>query len=217
MSYYLFSSWPGIFWYFRKSFFHKPKFEIWAFCACVKFQLTGTFSVSQESFSSTMVSISGHFLKPRLALVFALNCIWILNVRLDKWKWFMNWKKGFSTVNMISVAWPNWWLYLLCCFIEAYDYPSFKFISLFVQSIRIGSFSGPYFPAFGLNTEMYFVNFCIQSECGKIRTRKNPNTYNFYTMFIVMKFFGSMITKIKSIAIERPSWAFCVIMNDTLV
>ena len=74
-----------------------------------------------------------------------------------------------------------------------------------VKSVRIGSFSGPYFPAFGLNTEMYFVNFCIQSECEKIRTRKNPNTYNFYTMFIVMKFFGSMITKIKSIAIERPS------------
>ena len=29
-------------------------------------------------------------------------------------------------------------------------------------------FSGPYFPALGLNTERY-----IQSECGKIRTRKN--------------------------------------------
>ena len=34
-------------------------------------------------------------------------------------------------------------------------------------------FSGPYFPAFGLNTERYGVSLCIQSECGKIRTRKN--------------------------------------------
>ena len=36
-----------------------------------------------------------------------------------------------------------------------------------------GVFSGPYFPAFGLNTERYFVSLHIQSECGKIRTRKN--------------------------------------------
>ena len=34
-------------------------------------------------------------------------------------------------------------------------------------------FSGPYFPAFGLNTEIYLVNLRIQSKCGKIRTRKN--------------------------------------------
>ena len=34
-------------------------------------------------------------------------------------------------------------------------------------------FSGPYFPAFGLNTKRYFVSLRIQSECGKIRTRKN--------------------------------------------
>ena len=34
-------------------------------------------------------------------------------------------------------------------------------------------FSGPYFPAFGLNTEIYSVNLRIQSEYRKIRTRKN--------------------------------------------
>ena len=32
---------------------------------------------------------------------------------------------------------------------------------------------GPYFPAFGLNTERYEVSLPIQSECGKIRTRSN--------------------------------------------
>ena len=37
---------------------------------------------------------------------------------------------------------------------------------------KYGGFPGPYFPAFELNTE-YFVSFRIQSECSKIRTRKN--------------------------------------------
>ena len=38
---------------------------------------------------------------------------------------------------------------------------------------KYGVFSGPYFPAFGLNTERYSVSLRIQSECGKIRTRKD--------------------------------------------
>ena len=40
-----------------------------------------------------------------------------------------------------------------------------------VRSVRIRSFSGPYFPAFGL-TERYGVSLRIQFECGKIRTDK---------------------------------------------
>ena len=39
--------------------------------------------------------------------------------------------------------------------------------------VQIRSFSGLYFPVFGLNTEIYSVNLCIQSEYEKIRTRKN--------------------------------------------
>ena len=34
-------------------------------------------------------------------------------------------------------------------------------------------FSGPYFPVFGMNTEIYGVNLRIQSEYSKIQTRKN--------------------------------------------
>ena len=34
-------------------------------------------------------------------------------------------------------------------------------------------FPGPYVPVFGLNTETYYVNLRIQSECRKIRTRKS--------------------------------------------
>ena len=38
---------------------------------------------------------------------------------------------------------------------------------------KYGAFSGPYFPVFGLNAEIYFVNLRIQSDCGKITTRRN--------------------------------------------
>ena len=50
----------------------------------------------------------------------------------------------------------------------------------YVKSVRIWSFSGPYFPLFGLNKEIYGVNIRIQSECGKILTRKtaNPDTFH---------------------------------------
>ena len=51
-----------------------------------------------------------------------------------------------------------------------------------VKSVRIRSYSGPHFPAFGLNTERYFVSVRIQSGCGKIRTRITPNTNNFYAV-----------------------------------
>ena len=51
-----------------------------------------------------------------------------------------------------------------------------------VKSDRIWKFSGPYFPAFGLNTEGYFISPRIQSERGKIQTRKTPNTDTFYAV-----------------------------------
>ena len=38
---------------------------------------------------------------------------------------------------------------------------------------QYGNFFGPYFPAFGLNTERYEVSVRIQSECGEIQTRKD--------------------------------------------
>ena len=52
-------------------------------------------------------------------------------------------------------------------------------------SVRIGSFSGPYFPAFGMNTERYSVSLRIQYDCGKIRTRKTPNMDTFHAVSII--------------------------------
>ena len=48
-----------------------------------------------------------------------------------------------------------------------------------VKSIRIWSFSGPYFLAFQLNMERYSVFLCIQPEWRKIRSRKTPNRDTF--------------------------------------
>ena len=38
---------------------------------------------------------------------------------------------------------------------------------------KYGVISAPYFPVFGLNTEIYGINLRIQSEYRKIRIRKN--------------------------------------------
>ena len=51
-----------------------------------------------------------------------------------------------------------------------------------VKSVRIQSFSGPYFAAFGLNAERYGISLRIQSKCEKIRARKIPNTDTFHAV-----------------------------------
>ena len=47
----------------------------------------------------------------------------------------------------------------------------------------IRSFSGPYFPVFGLNTERYSESLHIQSEHRNMRTRITSNTDTFYTVY----------------------------------
>ena len=56
-----------------------------------------------------------------------------------------------------------------------------------VKSVRIRSYSGPYFPAFGLNTERCEVFHRIQSKYGKIRTRITSNTDTFHAVLFVQK------------------------------
>ena len=53
-----------------------------------------------------------------------------------------------------------------------------------VKSVRIGSYSGSYFPAFGLNKERYGASLRIQPKCGKLRTRTTPNTDTFHAAFV---------------------------------
>ena len=56
-----------------------------------------------------------------------------------------------------------------------------------VKSVRIRNFLVSKFPEFGLNIKGYSVSFCIQSECGKIRTRNTSNTGTFYAMKMIVK------------------------------
>ena len=51
-----------------------------------------------------------------------------------------------------------------------------------VKSVRIWSYSGQHFPAFGLNTKRYSMSLRIQSKWGKIWTRISPNTDTFYAV-----------------------------------
>ena len=53
---------------------------------------------------------------------------------------------------------------------------------------KYGVFSGLYFSAFGLNTERYFLFLRIQSEYGKIRTRKYSVFGHFSHNVILGKF-----------------------------
>ena len=42
----------------------------------------------------------------------------------------------------------------------------FERTTYYAKSLRIRNFSGPHFPAFGLNEERYEVSLLIYSECG---------------------------------------------------
>ena len=48
---------------------------------------------------------------------------------------------------------------------------------------KYGIISGPYFPVFGLNTEIYVINLRIQLECRKIpRPEITPYLYTFHAV-----------------------------------
>ena len=56
---------------------------------------------------------------------------------------------------------------------------------LYVKRVRIWSFSGPYFPAFGPSKERHSVSLHIKSECGKKSIRKTPNTDSFHAVAFI--------------------------------
>ena len=62
-----------------------------------------------------------------------------------------------------------------------------------VKKVLIRNSSGPYFSAFGLNTERHFVSFRIQSKCKKIRTKITPNKDNFCAVTLPYNFSVAMI------------------------
>ena len=68
--------------------------------------------------------------------------------------------------------------YLFSCFWQHF------YLIHCVKSVRIWSYSGLHFPAFGLNMERDFVSLRIQSECGKMLTKITPNRGTFYAVLV---------------------------------
>ena len=82
-----------------------------------------------------------------------------------------------------------------------------------LKCVLTQSYFAPYFPAFGLNTEINGVSLRIQSEYGKVRTRITPNMNIFYTVsvFDILEFesiltsrlLNSLLIKLES----RLNWS----------
>ena len=79
--------------------------------------------------------------------------------------------------------------------------------------MRIWSFSGPHFPVFGLNTETYGVSLRIQSERGKIQTRKTPNTETFHAVVLTGFFWSEVVFLIIIILIPTAR----LLYSDSLI
>ena len=92
----------------------------------------------------------------------------------------------FSIVDLVILIWYNFlFAWIKTNFYRTKDkLATKKKNKLFycVKSVRIRSYSGPHFPAFGLNTERYGISLRTQSECGKMRTRTTPNTDAFHAV-----------------------------------
>ena len=56
-----------------------------------------------------------------------------------------------------------------------------------VKSVRIRIYSGPYFPAFWLKTEVSSVSLRIQSVCGKMWARITPTMDTFHAMLNIWR------------------------------
>ena len=69
------------------------------------------------------------------------------------------------------------------------------FIATAWKVSKYGVFSGPYFSAFGLNTERYSGPLRIRSECGKIRTRKKIRSWTFFMQCaaLIIRLFGLIV------------------------
>ena len=87
-------------------------------------------------------------------------------------------RRHFSSVwNLLAKMTNSFGVYWL----ESLTFSHFHTLH-FMKSVRIQSFSGPYFPAFGLNTEWYSVSLRIRCKYGEIRSRKTPNTDTFHAV-----------------------------------
>ena len=75
---------------------------------------------------------------------------------------------------------------------------------------KYGVFPGLYFPAFGLNTERYFVSLRIQLECEKIRSEKAPYLDSIYAVYCLSNLANILWVNVKhQVSILRWQNKFC--------
>ena len=79
----------------------------------------------------------------------------------------------YSTFSLKTHEGRQWLLHIILVFPLLTSKKQMPADTAWKVTTKYGVFSGPYFPVFGLNTKRYSVSLRIQSECGKIRTRKN--------------------------------------------
>ena len=99
------------------------------------------------------------------------------------WRW-VHLGRGALSDNYGKWLWV--WIPLLLLRLQIsclFRTSSFLTFTLREKCQKKGVFSGPYIPAFGLNTERYSLSLRVQSECRKIRTRKNSVSGHFSRSF----------------------------------
>ena len=87
-------------------------------------------------------------------------------------------------LSLYRINWIGYFTWSTKIFWLTFDSLASRYLATWncVKSVRIRSYSGPYFPTFGLNMERYRVSLRIQSKCGKIRTRITPITDTLYAV-----------------------------------
>ena len=119
------------------------------------------------------------------------NDAYLQNTRKSNSKlWFMltSWKQQAKNINRHVQLCQHLIPFESFCIIQMPDFFLFPKDCTSWQlrdKFHIRSYSGPQFPAFGLETERYGVSFHIQLESGKVQTRITPNTDTFYAVDIL--------------------------------
>ena len=111
-------------------------------------------------------------------LLTSLHSFWRLELNVNTWR-------SFSKVQILEENFEEKILRMRRAklMFESAFHSFLQWIVHYVKSLSIRSFSGPHFPAFGLNTERYSLCFRIQPEYEKVRTTKTLNKDTFHAVF----------------------------------
>ena len=177
--------------------------------------LVKTLSVKTDWLARPIVASGFHFINHKIlyrkyTFVFTknvntaqLNNNWKINVQkfeiLELWR-----EEGENTWDLLISAQLRMCihknpqqLHALTCFKLVYQSLNYHTVTVLkVSKYRV--VSGPYFSAFGVNTERYEVSLRIHSDCGKIRTRNNSVFGHFsrsayYSMYQVLSVYAVIL------------------------